>query len=134
MRLFFSNTTTLCPARASCWAAASPAGPEPTTATFLPVFFAGGCGATQPFSPPLSMIACSMDLMPTASLLMFSVQAASHGAGQIRPVTSGKLLVEYNTPSSFRQLPRYTRSFQSERMLLPGPPVVQNGTWRKPLD
>ena len=40
------------------------------------------------------MIACSIDLMPTGSLLMFSVQAASHGAGQIRPVNSGKLLVE----------------------------------------
>ena len=26
--------------------------------------------------------------------MMFSVQAASHGAGQMRPVTSGKLLVE----------------------------------------
>jgi hypothetical protein len=32
------------------------------------------------------MIACSMLLIPTASSLTFSVQAASHGAGQMRPV------------------------------------------------
>ena len=36
MRSARSNTTTSCPTRVSCWAAASPAGPEPTTATFLP--------------------------------------------------------------------------------------------------
>jgi hypothetical protein len=65
--------------------------------------------------------------MPTASLLMLSVQAASHGAGQMRPVNSGKLLVECNTSSASRQLPRYTRSFQSGMMLLTGQPVVQNG-------
>ena len=39
------------------------------------------------------MIACSIDLMPTASSLTLSVQAASQGAGQTRPVNSGKLLV-----------------------------------------
>ncbi len=39
------------------------------------------------------MMASSMDLMPTGSPLMLSVQAASHGAGQMRPVNSGKLLV-----------------------------------------
>ena len=54
----------------------------------------GGCGTTQPSAQALSMIACSIDLMPTGSLLMLSVQAASQGAGQMRPVNSGKLLVE----------------------------------------
>ena len=38
------------------------------------------------------MIACSIDLMPTGSLLMFSVHASSHGAGQTRPVNSGKVV------------------------------------------
>jgi hypothetical protein len=38
------------PARASCCAAARPAGPEPTTATFLPVFAAGGA-AHPAFGP-----------------------------------------------------------------------------------
>src|SRR5471032_909431 len=97
MRSFFSNTVTSCPARASCCATARPAGPEPTTATFLPVLCFGGCGATQPSAQALSMIACSIDLMPTGSSLMPSVQAVSQGAGQMRPVNSGKLFVECST-------------------------------------
>ena len=36
-----SSTATVCPARVSCWAAASPAGPDPTTATVLPVCRSG---------------------------------------------------------------------------------------------
>ncbi len=48
MRSFFSNTVTQWPARASCCAAARPAGPEPTTATRLPVRAAGGSGRIQP--------------------------------------------------------------------------------------
>jgi len=52
------------------------------------------------------MIACSIDLMVTASLLMFSVQAASHGAGQTRPVNSGKLFVECRTSSAPWKEPR----------------------------
>jgi len=63
-----------------------PAGPDPMTATRRPVFSIGGCGAIQPSSHPLSTRKCSIDLMPTGSLLMFSVHAASHGAGQMRPV------------------------------------------------
>ena len=45
---------------------------------------------------------CSIDLMPTASLLMFSVHAASQGAGQTRPVNSGKLLVLCSVSSACR--------------------------------
>jgi hypothetical protein len=56
-----------------------------------------GCGLTQPSAQARSMIACSIDLMPTASSLTLSVHAASHGAGQTRPVNSGKLLVECST-------------------------------------
>ena len=52
------------------------------------------------------MMACSIDLMPTGSSLMLSVQAASHGAGQMRPVNSGKLLVECSIASAFFQSPR----------------------------
>jgi hypothetical protein len=44
--------------------------------------------------------------MPTASSLMFSVHAASQGAGQMRLVTSGKLLVECSTSMACFQLPR----------------------------
>ena len=127
MRPFFSNTVTAWPARASCCAAASPAGPLPTTATVLPVFTAAGCGLTQPSAQARSMMACSIDLMPTASSLTFSVHAASHGAGQTRPVNSGKLLVECSTSMAFFQSPRYTRSLKSGMMLLTGQPLLQNG-------
>ena len=58
---------------------------------------------------------------------MLSVQAASHGAGQMRPVNSGKLLVECSTSLASRQRLRYTRSFQSGMMLLTGQPLWQNG-------
>src|SRR5206468_12216987 len=99
------------------------AGPEPTTATRLPDFTAGGSGTTQPSSQPLSIRKCSIDLMPTGSLLMLSVHAASHGAGQMRPVNSGKLFVECSTSSAARHCRRYVRSFQSGMMLLIGHPL-----------
>ncbi len=43
------------------------------------------------------MMAHSMVLMVTGASCRFSVQAASQGAGQMRPVNSGKLLVECST-------------------------------------
>ncbi len=103
MRSDFSNTVTAWPARASCCAQASPAGPLPMTATDLPVRFSGTSGLTQPSWNPRSMIAHSIDLMVTGLSTMLSVQAASHGAGQTRPVNSGKLLVECSTSSAFFQ-------------------------------
>ncbi|MNT80488.1 hypothetical protein D3C72_2199520 [compost metagenome] len=71
-------------------------------ATFLPVLNPAGCGVTQPCSQPMSMILCSIDLMPTGSSWMPRVQADSHGAGQMRPVNSGKLFVECKTSSASR--------------------------------
>ena len=47
-----SSTVTAWPARFSCAAAARPAGPEPITATLLPVRAAGGSGTIQPCSHP----------------------------------------------------------------------------------
>ena len=104
-----------------------PAGPEPTTATFLPVLCFAGRAVTQPSAQARSMMACSIDLMPTASSFTFSVQAASQGAGQMRPVNSGKLLVLCSTSIAFFQSPRYTRSLKSGMMLLTGQPLLQNG-------
>ncbi len=60
-------------------------------------------GTTQPISQPLSMMAHSIDLMVTGVSSMFSVQAASQGAGQTRPVNSGKLLVECRLRSASSQ-------------------------------
>src|ERR1035437_8128174 len=56
MRSFFSNTVTSWPARASCCAAASPAGPLPITATRLPLGAAGGAGTTEPLSQARAVI------------------------------------------------------------------------------
>ncbi len=93
MRDAFSNTATAWPARASCCAQASPAGPEPTTATRLPLWCDDTSGSIQPSAQPRSTIACSIVLIVTGCSMRFSVHDASHGAGQMRPVKSGKLLV-----------------------------------------
>ena len=51
-------------------------------------------------------MAHSMVLMVTGVSSMFSVQEASQGAGQTRPVNSGKLLVECRLREASSQLPR----------------------------
>src|SRR3954469_8709559 len=104
-----------------------PDGPEPITATVRPVRNGGGSGVIQPSSQALSEMACSICLIVTASSLMSSTQAASHGAGQMRPVNSGKLLVESAIRFASRQRPRKTASFQSGIRLPSGQPEWQNG-------
>ena len=65
MRSARSKTVTECPARVSCWAAARPAGPDPMTATFLPVFTVANTGVTHPSSQARSMIVFSTFLIVT---------------------------------------------------------------------
>src|SRR6202142_3001214 len=98
-----------------------PAGPEPTTATFLPVRAAGSSGF-KPCAMARSAMAHSIDLMVTGFSSMLSVHDASHGAGQTRPVTSGKLLVECRLRAASSQWLREDRSFQSGVWLLGGRP------------
>ncbi len=76
-----------------------------TIATRLPVL-TGGSGTIQPSSQARSTMVFSICLMVTGGSLMPSTQAASHGAGQMRPVNSGKLLVECSTRIASRQRPR----------------------------
>ena len=78
----------------------------PTTATFLPVRFSGGSGMTHPSAKPLSMIAHSMFLIVTGDSLIPSTHEPSQGAGQTRPVNSGKLLVLCNRSSASCHRPR----------------------------
>merc|ERR1711988_251767 len=85
IRSDLSYTVTVCPILLSSSAAASPAGPEPTTATVFVDLKGGGHGSIHPISYALSTIMSSMDLMLTASSMIPKVQAASHGAGQTRP-------------------------------------------------
>ena len=73
------------------------------------------------------MISTSTCLMVTGSALMPSTHAASHGAGQRRPVNSGKLFVACRRSMASRQWSRYTRSFQSGMRLPSGQPLLQNG-------
>ena len=99
------------------------------TATVRPVSTAGGRGTTQPSSNARLMIETSIALIDTASpSRISSTQAASHGAGQSRPVNSGKLLVACSWSIASRQRSRYTRSFQSGIRLPSGQPLWQNGT------
>ena len=44
--------------------------------------------------------------MVTGLSSMLRVQEASHGAGQTRPVTSGKLLVEWRLSAAYCHSPR----------------------------
>ncbi len=82
-------------------------------------------------------MAFSMFLMVTGGALMPSTHEPSQGAGQTRPVNSGKLLVRCRRSSASRHKPRYTRSFHSGMRLFTGQPeampeislpVWQNGT------
>lgn len=79
---------------------------EPTTATFLPVLAAGGCGVTQPSAKARSTISTSTRLIATGSELMPRTHADSHGAGHRRPVNSGKLLVACSRSIASRQSSR----------------------------
>ncbi len=83
------------------------------------------------------MMLYSMFLIVTGGALIPSTHEPSHGAGQTRPVNSGKLFVLWSRSSASCQSPRYTRSFHSGIRLLIGQPdamplislpVWQNGT------
>src|SRR5256886_5053089 len=123
-----SYTVTACPARASCWAAASPAGPDPTTPTDRPEADAGRTGVTYPRSKARLMISTSTCLMVTgAPPEIPSTHAASHGAGHSRPVNSGKLFVACSCSIANSHCPVRTRSFHSGIRLPSGQPWWQNG-------
>ena len=117
----------MCPARVSCWAAARPAGPEPITATVLPVKRSGGVGFTLPAPKASSMVRSSTCLIVTASALIPITHAVSHGAGHRRPVNSGKLLVACNRAIASSLSPRHIRSFHSGIRFPSGQPSWQNG-------
>ena len=123
-----SSTSTVWPARVSCWAAARPAGPEPTTATEWPSRRAGGSGRTRPASQAWSAMACSTSLMATGSALMARTQPVSQGAGHSRPVNSGKLSVACSRAAAAAQSSRWTRAFHSGMRLPSGQPWWQKGT------
>ena len=123
-----SYTTTVCPARVSCCAAARPAGPDPTTATVLPDNRSGINGTTRFSKKASSIVRSSTCLMVTASALIATTQAVSQGAGHNLPVNSGKLLVACNLSIASTFSPRQIKSFHSGIKLPSGQPWWQNGT------
>jgi hypothetical protein len=60
----------------------------------------------QPSDHARSAMASSICSIVTASSLMASTQADSHGAGQMSPVNSGKLFVACSWSIASRHLPR----------------------------
>ena len=75
---------------ASASAAASPDGPEPTTATLMPVRTRGLKGSTYPRLKAFSMISYSICRTATGSDGSPAVHDASQSAGHTRDVNSGK--------------------------------------------
>ncbi len=76
-----SNTTTCSPPRASCWAHARPAGPEPTTATRRPVETDAGCGTIQPFVPG-TVDDRELDLLDRDGVALVDLEHARRLAGR----------------------------------------------------
>ena len=107
MRSARSKTVTWWPARFSWSAQARPAGPGADDRHLLAGAHAPAArGTTQPSSKPWSMIAHSIALIVTGGSLMPSTHEPSQGAGQTRPVNSGKLLVLCRRSSASCQRPR----------------------------
>mmetsp|Transcript_89151 Transcript_89151/g.212860 ORF Transcript_89151/g.212860 Transcript_89151/m.212860 type:complete len:253 (-) Transcript_89151:4675-5433(-) len=75
------------------------------------------------------MMVSSTDLMLTGSSMMPKVQAPSQGAGQTRPVNSGKLLVDIRRLKASYQAPLRTRSFHSGIRLPKGHPDLSVTLW-----
>ena len=117
----------MCPARVNCCAAAKPAGPEPIMATVLPVKRSGAIGLTAPNPNASSIVRSSTCLIVTASALIATTHAVSHGAGQRRPVNSGKLFVACSRSRASDLYPRHIKSFHSGIKLPSGQPLWQNG-------
>ena len=88
MRSARSKTVTVWPARVSCWAAASPAGPEPTTATVLPVATRGGCGR-DPALVPGPVDDLDLDLLDRDRVLVDAEHA--RGLARRRAQPAGEL-------------------------------------------
>src|SRR5665648_1074364 len=86
----------------------------------------------------MSAIDISTCLMVTGGWLMPRTQDVSHGAGQIRPVNSGKLFVACNRSEASAHWPFQTRPFHSGTRLPNGqpawqygmPPSMQRPAWR----
>ena len=85
-------------------------------------------GASAPELAAHSAISSSTCLMSTGSAMIPSTHEPSHGAGQSRPVNSGKLFVACRRSLASAKRPRWTRSFHSGIRLPKGQP-----SWQKAM-
>src|SRR5690554_7016157 len=69
------------------------------------------------------MIDSSTFLIVTGGWEMPRTQLVSHGAGQMRPVNSGKLFVACSRSAASSHCPRHTRSFHSGMRLPSTDPI-----------
>ena len=83
------------------------------TATVLPLKREGICGEIESWPHASSTVRSSTCLIVTGSRLIPTTHAVSQGAGQSRPVNSGKLLVACNRSIAELKSPRYIKSFHS---------------------
>ena len=79
---------------------------------------------THPSSNALSMIDTSIVLIVTGGSLIPSTHEPSQGAGQTRPVNSGKLLVSKRRSRASRHCPAATSALNSGTLLPSGQPVA----------
>ena len=84
-----SNTVTECPARFSCCAHASPAGPDPTTATLRPLRLAGG-SANDPALFPRARHDRELDLLDRDGVALVDLEHA-RGLARRRAEPPGEL-------------------------------------------
>ena len=135
-----SYTVTACPRWFKSCATVRPAGPDPITATVLPLLRAGICGCISPWSNAASMMKRSLSFMETALAVGVALRhehARSHGAGHTYPVNSGKQFVFSRRSSAMGRLLLHSCWFHSGIRLFSGQPtrfpsrvvlVWQNGT------
>ncbi|CAB4772210.1 unannotated protein [freshwater metagenome] len=92
------------------------------TAIVFPVKRSGASGRTFPEAKASSIVRSSTCLIVTASALIATTHALSHGAGHKRPVNSGKLFVAWSRAIASVLSPRQMRSFHSGMRLPSGQP------------
>ncbi len=130
-----SKMVTLCPILAKSAAAVNPAGPEPTTATCLPVGLVGSIGESIASLLARSQSATYRSRRPIAigACLFASEQAASHWVswGQTRPQIPGRLFLLLSILTASGISPSTIALIKSGMSIPTGQPSMQGrlGHW-----
>ncbi len=129
---------TSCPLRMRSPARVKPAGPDPTTATFLPVEGAFSGMKTSPLS--LSQSAANLSSLPTATGWSFfpTIHTCSHWSswGQTRPHIAGRLFRSFSFRAEPIKSPSLISLIKAGISISTGHPSMHLGFlhWRQRLD